>query len=1492
MNTKFIIVFSLLISISGYIKSQINVNPQNGCIGQQFQFDYTGGSTFTSPHWDFDDGGSGADILQATHTYSSAGTYHVVFTANNGGTPINEFIDIIVHPNPNPNFEATTITHGCIPLNVAFNDLSTGGGGSTITNWSWAFGDGGVGYTENPTHNFSLSGLFDVTLTTTDANGCVASFVLEDLISTSPLPNPVITTNPSPAFACTAPLNVTFSGSNSQSNSPTGTSLIYSWDFANGNTSTLVNPPIQTYSSLGNYIAQLTVTDNNGCSNTSSVDVSINNPTAGFVVNDTVCKSVSLQDTSTGNTTFWHYGDGSMGYSSYHTYADTGNYEIMQIVYIGSCRDTAYANIYVEEPIAEFSIDPTFLCSVYSPNNIIHYINESSENATSFIWDFGLSTIGNSPITGHYHGTLGTSTLENPTDTIIFVDTTYSINAFSVFNTCLKIRTSHGCISEEVCHKDTIQKPNALFMTNKIDGCLPLTVEFSDSSSSFIKITNFEWFFGDGTSFLGGELDTIVNHTYNNEGIYQSYLVITNEHGCKDTSYFTPIYVGDVSNPNFTINQTTVCPTDTVLFANLTTISDSIDYYHFTAENSLMSHCPSESEPFWVFNSVTGPQNITLTACNNGCCTDKLITNAITVKGPIGKISNYTMDCSTPYDYTFYANLQETNSWDWNFGDGTISSNLTNLSDTIISHTYTSTGNYNVILTSYNSTSGCLPYSDTIKIYVRDVKASLEIDTLLCADNNEWFNSANSIDIYKSCNRGYYWDFGDGTPPIRTDIDSIYHNYPDTGTYEVTLIVRDINLCTDTTKGNYYVYDVYPGFTIDHKYGCKPSFTVNFTDTSNWDYGNALESWQWNYNGYINFSNSQNPTFDFNYTQQYVPISLTITDTLGCSKTAYDFIAFSLPSADFDSIPSINVCIGDSVGFITTTANLYSDYNWNFGDGDTLFSQNGTSFYHTYNNHGYFNVSLEVIDSIGCSSTHSMLGNVSVQTYPEVGFFTNPDINLPICFGNMVTFIDTSNSIYSSQRNWLLDGNTPITADTSVGWIYVNKGIFPISLTHTTTNGCSTTILDTVNVVGPEANLDLFPNHICKGEEINFTVSNMQDVYYYYFDFGDGTNSPIENVFGQTSTNQSHTYNYSPISGQTTAQLFIFSDNMMCQTIIDTTVFIYPVISDFNRNNEIATIDTAHCLHIADQFFNTSINGSTWQWNFGDGNTSSLNDPQHTYQQAGIYNVTLSIHHDISGCTDTLIKQMIIYPKPDILANGGNICLGDTLQILTNNLIGLYQWEPSTNLNSPTSGNPYAFPTESTNYTVYFNDNNNCKDTAEANIFVQQPPIEWVRDTTIIIGESFNLNGEQQGGFTYVWSPETNLNCTICPNPNANPQNDITYYLTIQDTMGCNFITQNQYDVIVLPVSSVDVPSAFTPNGDGSNDIIYVRGWGIKKLLEFSIYNRWGELMFTTNDINVGWDGTFNGKPQNIDTYAYYVRVETYIDVAPLSKKGNFTLLR
>jgi gliding motility-associated-like protein len=87
------------------------------------------------------------------------------------------------------------------------------------------------------------------------------------------------------------------------------------------------------------------------------------------------------------------------------------------------------------------------------------------------------------------------------------------------------------------------------------------------------------------------------------------------------------------------------------------------------------------------------------------------------------------------------------------------------------------------------------------------------------------------------------------------------------------------------------------------------------------------------------------------------------------------------------------------------------------------------------------------------------------------------------------------------------------------------------------------------------------------------------------------------------------------------------------------------------------------------------------------------------------------------------------------------------------------------------------------------------------------------------------------------------------------------------------------------------MPNSFTPNGDGNNDVVYVRGWGIKRLVEFRIINRWGNEVFFTDNLSEGWDGTYNGKLQNIDTYAYIVRVETW-EGNFISKKGTITLLK
>jgi gliding motility-associated-like protein len=113
----------------------------------------------------------------------------------------------------------------------------------------------------------------------------------------------------------------------------------------------------------------------------------------------------------------------------------------------------------------------------------------------------------------------------------------------------------------------------------------------------------------------------------------------------------------------------------------------------------------------------------------------------------------------------------------------------------------------------------------------------------------------------------------------------------------------------------------------------------------------------------------------------------------------------------------------------------------------------------------------------------------------------------------------------------------------------------------------------------------------------------------------------------------------------------------------------------------------------------------------------------------------------------------------------------------------------------------------------------------------------------------------------------------------------------VEDPLGC-FKLVSTYRVYIDPLTSVDVPTAFTPNGDGVNDVIYVDGWGIKKLNYFRIFNRWGQVLFESNDIKIGWNGIYNGVPQNMETYVYQVSVETYVNSTSLEKTGTFKLIR
>ena len=1490
-----LLFITLILFITSSLNAQIIVSATEGCSGDIISFDYNTSSTLTNIQWLFDDGGTGSNNIQSQHQYNSSGTYHVSFDATDGANTIHEEITITIHPNPSCGFNHSSPITGCVPLTVSFTDASTGGGGTAITDWHWDFGDGGtVSGQQNPDYEYTIGGAFTINLQIEDANGCVNDCDFGQ-ITVSEQPTAIIITDPNPAAACDPPLSVDFDASSSISTISSSPGLTYNWNLGIGNTSTNVTAT-ETYTDYGNFSVSLTVTDAYGCSHDTTTLVRINSPTASFEVNDTVCHFVQFNNTSTPAGYLWDYGDGYISTTDTHTYVNTGWYTVTLIAYSAGCSDTAIHDIYVEEVIADFYASPDSLCDVFPPGNIIHYYNQSTSNAVYFEWELlEHDTVMYSGIDG--------SNLENPTDTITFLDTTYSNNGILPVSICLLATSVNGC-HDKVCKTVYIKKPNALFMPDIVDGCAPLTVVFSDSSIALSDIIEYSWDFGDGNTSTG--TDEVISHTYPNPGHYDVVLSITTDMGCQDTSYAITIDVGDHTNPDFDISPTSICPLDTVQFTNLTSATDSVDNWYFIADDGHMTSCYGNENPSWAFQWETGFVDLSMVTCNYGCCDTITKIGVLEVKGPICHMHNYKFECPNPYDYIFSANVESVENWQWDFGDGTVISGLTDLNDTIYSHHYDTTGDYTVIITAFNSSSGCAPFVDSVLIHVRNIHAEFynfdacEYDTIFTVyppDTIEngpmcYFNSSASQDVYINCGRGYYWNFGDDTQPLGVNVDSLYHSYYEPGIYDVSLVVTDINGCRDTAYAQAHVHEVFAGFEIDPPVGCSPSYTVNLIDTSIYDFNQT--TWFWDF-GDGTTDSVPNTSHEYIYTgmgSYSHTIKLVVTDSVGCVDSLMFVTHFSIPDTIFTFATDSNICVGDSVGF--NTPNNIANYVWTFNGTDTVETTNSGIFYQTFPDSGHYQVHLFVTDINGCTGEYTFTDNdVSVQDYPIAGFYSEPDFNNNICYGEQIHFYDTSIVTNFYDRIWNLGDGLPIVPNDTVGKNYNIKGTYTISLIEITTNGCADTVSYDLEVVGPIADFDFNPDNICKGQFIDFSVFDMEDVYYLSFDYGDGIVDSLD-VSGMLNIDLSHQYNYSPPAGYTTVQLRVYSDNFRCSMNYDSIVNIYPVIADFTINNPSFDIDTLHCIGPTDMFYNHSVNNDVWTWNFGDGNISVDENPIHYYDTEGTYDVILSIHHNTTGCEDTLIKTMYIKPLPDINAVGGDTCLGASIQIYANtydNVIN-YIWSPSTGLSNDAIANPVASPSVSTTYTVIGSDQFGCSDTATAYVYIQQEPSNWIVDTTIIIGEDIIMEGDEGGSFTYVWSPDNYNICTDCPNPHVQPSDDIEYTLIVTDTMGCGFSAENIYTIHVLDLASIDVPDIFTPNGDGDNDVIYVKGWGIKELLEFSIYNRWGEKVFTTSDINVGWDGTYKGKKQNMDSYAYYVKAIVYIDQVPYEKKGTITLIR
>ncbi len=1452
-------LFTICVFLAISSRAQISSSVSSGCaplVGVQF----TGVSGSTAINWDFGDGSS-SQLLNPVHTFSTAGSYTVKYTATLNGSPLNHTLTIKVYGKPKIDFEANGPHAGCKPLTVTFKDKSIPGSGSTITKWEWAYGDGGVNSvnTANPSYIYTLKGKFNVSLKITDSYGCDTSMVLTNYVTVSEPPVISLNTNPNPAAACDPPLLVTFSSPNGISNSPLGSALTYSWDFGNSTTGTTANPAPVNYTTIGNFPVKLKVTDDNNCSSSLSTVVNINKPIASFKVKDTVCKTVQFQNLSTGAIDHFEYGDNTQGTSLTHTYAQSGTYLVKLVVKAGPCTDDTIIKIFVEDVKAKFSSTPHYSCSV--PFQVTY--KDLSVNAAKWDWKFGDGKI---------------STAQNPVHTFNGgSNNPYYIHQQIVYTDVLMIESHHGCRDTfKLVFNDTINLPTAMFMPDKRNGCVPLTVEFSDSSLSKENIVKYEWIWGDGTTYVGNNTDSVKKHMYANAGTYYPRLVITNSRGCKDTSYMIPIKVGKIPHPSFTYSPSSVCIGQPVTFTNTTPAADSIDIWHFSTDNNIMSSCPNDKNPSWSFTENTGPQSVTLMVGANGCFKDTTYSNIITVKGPLGRFSA-SGTCDSVFKYTFTPVIKDASLVTWNFGDGTVIQPNQNTNQ---HHYYKNTGEYKVILKTENPATGCPAFLDTVLVYVKDVKAKISPAPVMCAKVPGSFDASSSVDVHATCFNGYWW-YVDNNAPFNSESPIGSFSFPSSGIKDVMLIVKDINGCSDTAKIKVRVSDVNAKFIADRTYGCLP-LTVNFTDKTLSD--TSIVKWNWTF-GNNQSSSLQNP--GNTYTQGTGPfqVNLTATNAFGCVGSYTLNITPSIPNASFTAITSQKICAPNPVSFTAFNTNSNTTFLWNFGDGQTSTIKNPV---HIYTTGGSYTVKLEVKDSIGCKNEVSIPAYIQVQSKPKAGFKSSVDNLKDKCYPLQVTYTDTSIASIFLSRQWDLGNGSTVVSSATVGTIYQLPGTYTTQLIVKTTFGCTDTIKKNLVVSGPIADFVMNKNIICKGQEVQFTIKDTTDVYTYHWDFGDGLDanaaSPINHVF-----------NHYPPNGVANVTLVYWSEDSTCAQTKKYPLQLHQVVADFIRNTtDTLLADTSHCLGVIDAFKNTSLGADSFSWNFGDGSTGSQLHESHQYLNAGTYTVSLNIKNNSTQCLDTIRKSIVVFPDWHIKANGGDTCLGKPIQLNASGGVS-YTWVPAGGLSNPSIANPVANLSSTTTFTVSAVNHNGCKADTTIKVNIIAPPGPYGLDTTIVIGQTVILSADCGPNcnylYNYFWQPKDSVLCFNCPSTEVKPMQDQHYTVLVKDKLGC-FENTFYYQVKVLPLSSLDVPQAFTPNGDGVNDVIYVGGWGLKELLEFKIYNRWGELVFETNDLNTGWNGTFNGVPQNIETYAYTVKVRTYVDKEPLVKKGFIQLMR
>jgi gliding motility-associated-like protein len=265
-------------------------------------------------------------------------------------------------------------------------------------------------------------------------------------------------------------------------------------------------------------------------------------------------------------------------------------------------------------------------------------------------------------------------------------------------------------------------------------------------------------------------------------------------------------------------------------------------------------------------------------------------------------------------------------------------------------------------------------------------------------------------------------------------------------------------------------------------------------------------------------------------------------------------------------------------------------------------------------------------------------------------------------------------------------------------------------------------------------------------------------------------------------------------------------------------------------------------------------------------------------------------------CQQTANVTVSIYPAPVADAGiGDTLCYGASAQLHASGG-AVYYWSPAIYLSDPNASDPTVeSPLQTTTYSLTVTDALGCTSLQSSAVVVAVTPPAAVSigiDTSILAGQPvpMDLQDINGSGFdSFSWSPATWLSDATIRDPVASPQQDVTYTVSASTAAGCR--AEAKRTVTVYSVAGIFVPNAFTPNGDGHNDVLHARPVGIRTFKYFAVFSRWGQRVFYNTDPAVGWDGRIGGQYGLAATYVWMAAGIDYSG-ALVERKGTVMVVR